>query len=553
MTLAAPTEKTQPVVREFRQILLWPLQLMPIRQGLQIQNHWELLEQLQPDNPWKAHPRGIDSDDGDALKEREYTEFVTFLPYVQRTLFGEGKGAGQTAGESPIRIYRRHDVSAVRVKFPGKDVVEECPVKRVELYFFYDLDVAILVVELAAQDIAFGRAQELLYRFGRSYPTYWTPEGLGGHCMEQVEWLGADGSVLASSDYQRRDKYLRFASRHRSPGISEHWDFLLRPLVSHHSDQDGPIRYRLVEYHRMPVAAFLSLDKPSQLSDTDFVRLTMIARPGSSDSLPTSAAELQAFETRHCIDRYWNPANPDNSGTRLLCSGASYVMVVSADSPTYIPGGPSLLEQFRRQYFLVFLLPHLHKAALCMLSDRVVHTLNRMDIYDPVTIRRFKRGVRQVNEIFLRFSHRYWFNEVTDQPQARGLYNYTSRLLGTAELFEEVRDEIASMVNYLDSDALRRQANTVLRLTVVTIFGLIGTITTGFLGMNLIAEPDASLHRKLLYFAVVFVVTTLITVVTISRSKRFSDYMDALSDERISIWGKIRALFAVLRKPPSID
>jgi len=33
------------VVRHFRQILLWPLQLMPIRPGSQIQEHWELLDQ----------------------------------------------------------------------------------------------------------------------------------------------------------------------------------------------------------------------------------------------------------------------------------------------------------------------------------------------------------------------------------------------------------------------------------------------------------------------------------------------------------------------------
>ena len=44
------------------------------------------------------------------------------------------------------------------------------------------------------------------------------------------------------------------------------------------------------------------------------------------------------------------------------------------------------------------------------------------------------------------------------------------------------------MSDYLDSDVFRRHANTMLRLTVVTIFGLIGTVTTGFLGMNLIDE-----------------------------------------------------------------
>src|SRR5947209_20608027 len=37
---AAPATK---VVRQFREILLWPLQLAPIREGAQIQEHWELL------------------------------------------------------------------------------------------------------------------------------------------------------------------------------------------------------------------------------------------------------------------------------------------------------------------------------------------------------------------------------------------------------------------------------------------------------------------------------------------------------------------------------
>ena len=60
------------------------------------------------------------------------------------------------------------------------------------------------------------------------------------------------------------------------------------------------------------------------------------------------------------------------------------------------------------------------------------------------------------------------------------------------------------MNTYLDADSLRRQASTVVRLTVVTLFGLIGTITTGFLGMNLLAEAESPLMTKLTWFFVVF-------------------------------------------------
>ncbi len=104
------------------------------------------------------------------------------------------------------------------------------------------------------------------------------------------------------------------------------------------------------------------------------------------------------------------------------------------------------------------------------------------------------------------------------------------------------------MNSYLDADSLRRQANTVVRLTVVTIFGLIGTITTGFLGMNLLAEAESPMSERLLYFALVFVVSTGLTMYTMVKSKRLSDFLDAVSDERLSAWQKLGALAAVWRR-----
>lgn len=90
------------------------------------------------------------------------------------------------------------------------------------------------------------------------------------------------------------------------------------------------------------------------------------------------------------------------------------------------------------------------------------------------------------------------------------------------------------MNTYLDADSLRRQANTVVRLTVVTLFGLIGTITTGFLGMNLLAEAEAPLWRKAIWFGVVLVFTTWLTVYTMVKSQRLSDFIDVLSNDRMS-------------------
>ena len=67
---------------------------------------------------------------------------------------------------------------------------------------------------------------------------------------------------------------------------------------------------------------------------------------------------------------------------------------------------------------------------------------------------------------------------------------------------------------------------------MVTLFGLIGTITTGFLGMNLLAEAEAPLLTKILWFSVVFAFTTWLTVYTMVKSQRLSDFIDTLSDDQ---------------------
>ena len=130
-------------------------------------------------------------------------------------------------------------------------------------------------------------------------------------------------------------------------------------------------------------------------------------------------------------------------------------------------------------------------------------------------MRRFKRAIRRSLEGFLRFTHRYWFDAVSDQAQARELFA-CGRVTSAPTRSTQSQGRIPDMTDYLDTDSLRRQANTVVRLTVVTTFGLIGTVATGFLGMNLIAEADARMARKLWIFGVTFLIATVLTFYTMS-------------------------------------
>ena len=546
--MAAPADafaasSTVPQVRHLRQVLLWPLRLMPLPPGTTAQP-WEL---LTPD--WREV---VDEYTGDAedFHERHYNEFATFLPYVQRFLYGDGRAQrGAHAAGSPMRVFRRRDVARVRtVSRPG-DAPLLLDVVHVDLYFFFNIDLVMLNVELSCGGLPLPLAQDLLYRCGRAYPAGWDAQGQALHCMHSVEFLDADGRVLASSDAQQRELFMAHVAEHRAPRIAAHWAFMLEPLVGDHSGRPGPLRFRLIEYYRMPTMAYLALDDPRALTRNDFVRLGLLtAAPlGDNDTLlPFAEPQLAEFEQRHCYDRFWSEAGAAPH-TRYLCSGHSLVVVGDARAAFYNCAERGVLAQFRHQHFLLFLIAHFQKAALLMLSDRLAEALKHLDITDPDSIRRFKRAIRDSFAGFLGFTHRYWFHEVSEQAQARALFRMCTSHLGLDALYAEVKERIADMSGYLEADSLRRQANTVVRLTVVTIFGLIGTVTTGFLGMNLLAEADAPLSQRLWLFGVVFAATTVLTVYTMVKSKRLSDFLDALSDERLGAWAKCRALAGVWR------
>ena len=531
-------------VRHLRQVLLWPLRLMPLPPGTTAQP-WEL---LTPN--WREV---VDEYTGDAedFHERHYNEFVTFLPYVQRFLYGDGRAQrGAHAAGSPMRVFRRRDVARVRLVSKSGAAPLLLDIVHVDLVFFLGIDVVMLNVEVGAGDLPLVQAQDLLYRFGRAYPAGWDAQGRALHCMDSVEFLDADGRVLAGSDAQRRELFLAHVAEHRAPRIAAHWAFMLEPLVSDHSGRPGPLRFRQIEYYRMPTMAYLALDDPRALTRNDFVRLGLLTAAPEGDNealLPFAEPMLAEFEQRHCYDRFWSDAGAAPN-TRYLCSGHSLVVVGDARAHFYNCAERGVLAQFRHQHFLLFLIAHFQKAALLMFSDRLAEALKHLDIADPESVRRFKRAIRDSFAAFLRFTHRYWFHEISEQAQARALFRLCTGHLGLDALYAEVKERIADMSGYLEADSLRRQANTVVRLTVVTIFGLIGTVTTGFLGMNLLAEADAPLSRRLLLFGVVFVATAALTVYTMSKSKRLSDFLDALSDERLGAWTKVKALAAVWRR-----
>jgi Mg2+ and Co2+ transporter CorA len=192
------------------------------------------------------------------------------------------------------------------------------------------------------------------------------------------------------------------------------------------------------------------------------------------------------------------------------------------------------------------LLAHLHRASLLVFSDVLVGAVNALNIRNDDLVRQFKRRIRANFETFLRFTHRYWFHELSERPHLQAIFRMCSNHLRNDALYEEVRDEIREMSHYLDSDSQRRQSNTVLRLTVITIIGLIATVTTGYFGMNIIAFGEGAIWERLLHGVLATAAFTILILLAIARSKRLSDFLEILTNENTPLHKKMRAFWSVL-------
>ncbi|MCK7577025.1 MAG: hypothetical protein MZV65_15110 [Chromatiales bacterium] len=305
-----------------------------------ISKYWELLEAMGEQCPWREV--ADEFGDPDDFQERHYKEFITFLPYVQRFLYGEGTGREgldrlrQIADPSLPPPGHRADAGRAR----RASTVGGVPESPTSISISSTTSTSSSWRWSSSPTTCHCRwLRKLLFKLGRAYPAFWEADGRGGQCPSRVEWLSATGETLAVSDYDNRRKYLRFVCQHRSPNVAAHWEYLLRPLALYHSDREGVIRYRQIEYHRMPLLAYLSFDDPQALTRGDFARLALVTKAGPSDTLPYSETELTHFEWHYCYDKFWNPADP--ALTSAICAAATpswwSARPANASSPTRKP------------------------------------------------------------------------------------------------------------------------------------------------------------------------------------------------------------------------
>jgi hypothetical protein len=219
------------IVNHFREFVLWPLHVVPLRAGKGAEDCAVLFECAIGGGPW----RRLDIFAADSeFQERHYREFISFLPHAQRFLYGDAPAPSKPLkpADIPMKIFRRDDIKQVRIT-PEKGAAPiTCNVDHIQFNFFYEINTAILSCEIAAEKITIEQVQSITQTFGRAYPAGWAKDGNPIHCAALVEWLDGEGGVLESSDYSDKERFVSFVGSRRAACIARHWEFILAPIVN---------------------------------------------------------------------------------------------------------------------------------------------------------------------------------------------------------------------------------------------------------------------------------------------------------------------------------
>ncbi|MBK4721910.1 hypothetical protein JJL56_23945 [Azospirillum sp. YIM DDC1] len=439
------------------------------------------------------------------LASDQYAEAVYFHPFVQRLLYAKP----ETGVAAPTRLFRRtkdHSIDRVEAIFRDSrpDGIDgfaiTFSVDRLNLYLI-DPGIVVLVVEIACvgasavrdwnvsgvfsspRDMTVRDAQVVLDQFRRSYAPYWN-NGAPAALPHEVTWLGPADIAARFTAPTWTGKELRTIPLGRQPTVAGHWEHLLSPL---NFDGKGARCVHIID-DRIPTMLFLTVPDVTAIERGDWMRLCFCETPGTG--LPWAPDFLASFEERHCYDRFWAPDISDQRN-RYLLSGYNFGIVGEAG-----PAMPSYVETiFRRHYFQMGLITHYQHAALLRLYNRLTPPMDQYGLESDD----FRAAIHSAQEDWLRFTHHGWFPTISNQVQGQELFAIWRRHLGLPDLYAQVTTLARDVTGVLDASEDSAIADAAMRLNVIATLGLVLTLFTGALGMNLFIQDwgDFAVPRKI--------------------------------------------------------
>ena len=521
----------------FRQVLVWPVALDCRTDVTTTPADTAAAMLAKPSSPWtrvENRLRYLDAPKDAAITPETYEEFVYFHPFAQRFLYGDHEeySADPAGDRPPLRLFRRDDLKSLEVTVysgaRGAEVAFQFTIDRALLYVA-ETGHVLLVLEIvhdAAEDsstppsmpMTLADAQSVLDFLRRTYPPFWfnvgtdaEPRLVPGKCASRVsitiEREGREETIAGAMPAPQT--CWTHVAAYQQPPITGYWQKLIAPLIMI-GDGSVPtsevaVRVRPVVDERMPVLATLAVDDPYVISRGDWVRLCFADEAGTA-TLPYAESFLQDFEAKHCYDRFWQPGS-DWLTTRYLVSGYTFV-VVGKDDWFF---RNVLQKHARRHYCQLFLIAHFYKAALLSLSERLSRAISRVQhnageaARDRVEDRdRFTRNIQSVQRDVLRFTHRFWFEDLSNHEQAHEVFALLRQHLGTDRLYQQVTREAAESSRFLDAEQQIGFGKDASVYAKVGAMGLAVALATGFLGMNLVlpAAEDIGLLAELAWFTI---------------------------------------------------
>lgn len=531
-------------IATYRQILIWPLtvdhpDLAPSAGAGCVQPIADLVEReakriVGLDGPWRRvtdKARYLSTSTvtiSETEKAHVYAEHVYFHRFIQKFLF---------KNEDDITLFFRDDIESVRVDLTFENHEQrreyrshKLKVDRLLLYLF-SAGTAALALEVSNEStpIPLPDAQRLANRLRRAYPAYFDKSGTPGEYPHSVSWYSKDDHPVALEPDEWSKIVKSFGNREqRHMPLASHWRHLLPFRIKRHgaeSDSSQGEAWHHIVDDRMPGMLFLTLPDPTTVSDGDWMRLCFCDEPGDPKVYPYAEGFLRKTWDDHVYDRYWG----NGMSTRYLCSGYHFA-VVCQEGHWFTP----ILEQhFRRHYFQFGLILHFQHATLLAQSG---------NISQAVAIckgkgKRFLAAIEAIQRDLLLFTHRFWFTGVSNQIQARELYDWWRNRLGLAEIYEEVTAEAASAYAFLNSqrqgklaDAQQRQTEAASRLNLFV--GIIAplALAVGILSMNVVTDTDKTwrlredLALASLVFAVAFAISNRAVALTASPAEKSTKF-----------------------------
>ena len=386
----------------------------------------------------------------------------------------------------------------------------EFDVERLNLYVF-DTGVAMVAlqvgvskepcvrpVEGASRAMTLADALDFTDYFRRCYIPYWDSYG-AGLFPKSVQWGDAKALDVPTAETVLRDFPAGAKSSHagapRLVPVVDWWAKLLpagmqvlRPATE--TAPTGTTFWNHIVDDRLPAMTYLAVDDPLKISRGDWQRLCFADQAGGSP-LPYAAGFMANFEADHCYDRFWygDPHNDPvkEEPTRYLVAGYHFAVVGRATSTNPDKVEPSffrnlIANHFERHYYQMGLICHFQNAALLAFSDRLSHAVQQFDLKHAQD--KFRARINELEAERLKFTHKYWFTGVSNQVQARELYEAWRTHLGVERLYAEVSEEAHATNGWLEQQAQGRSASASEALgkgaAAVAVVGL----PMAFFGMN---------------------------------------------------------------------